>query len=108
MIYLVTGNQQLFESEYYEIISIERSLELINSWDIVQFDTETSGRDPHICKILCAQFGNRAADIQIVVDTLTINILYYKSILETKLLIGCIFGFNKSIKIKSAFAPSSI
>ena len=84
MIYLVTGNQQLFGSDYYEIISIAKSLEIINKWDLVQFDTETSGRDPHCCKILCAQFGNRAADIQIVVDTSTVDILLYKNILETK------------------------
>ena len=88
MIYLVTGNQQLFKSEFYEIISAEKSLEILKTWDLVQFDTETSGRDPHVCKILCAQFGNRAAGIQIVVDTLTTNILLYKEILETKLLIG--------------------
>ena len=69
MIYLVTENHLLFESEFYTIISSEKSLEIINEWDVVQFDTETSGRDPHVCKILCAQFGNREADIQIVVDT---------------------------------------
>lgn len=108
MIYLVTGNQQLFESEYYEIISIERSLELINSWDIVQFDTETSGRDPHICKILCAQFGNRAAGIQIVVDTLTINILYYKSILETKLLVGHNLKFDIQFLYNHKIIPTKV
>ena len=79
MIYLVTGNQQLFSSDYYEIISIAKSLEIINKWDLVQFDTETSGRDPHCCKILCAQFGNRAADIQIVVDTSNVNLKASKS-----------------------------
>lgn len=88
MIYLVTTNRQLFESEFYKIISIEQSLEIIKTWDVVQFDTETSGKDPHVCKVLCAQFGNRKAGIQIVVDTLTIDLLLYKDILETKLIIG--------------------
>ena len=96
MIYLVTGNQQLFGSDYYEIISIDKSLEIINSWDVVQFDTETSGRDSRICKILCAQFGNRCAGIQIVVDTSTVNILLYKNILESKLLIGHNLKFDIS------------
>jgi hypothetical protein len=82
MIYLVTLNRQLFESEFYSIISLEESLEIINQWDVVQFDTETSGRDPKICKILCAQFGNRQANIQIVVDALSISILNYKQILK--------------------------
>ena len=58
MIYLVSKNTELFESSFYSIISEEESLEIINSWDIVQFDTETSGRNAHICTILCAQFGN--------------------------------------------------
>ena len=88
MIYLVTRNRQLFKSEYYEIISLEKSIEIIKSWDLIQFDTETSGRDPHVCKILCAQFGNRKAGIQIVVDTSTIDICNYRNLLETKLIIG--------------------
>ena len=65
MIYLVTRNRQLFKSEYYEIISLEKSI-----------------------KILCAQFGNRKAGIQIVVDTSTIDICNYKNLLETKLIVG--------------------
>ena len=88
MIYLVTRNRQLFKSEYYEIISLEKSIEIIKSWDLIQFDTEKSGRDPHVCKILCAQFGNRKAGIQIVVDTSTIDICNYRNLLETKLIIG--------------------
>ena len=88
MIYLVTRNRQLFKSEYYEIISLEKSIEIIKSWDLIQFDTETSGRDPHVCKILCAQFGNRKAGIQIVVDTSTIDICNYRNLLETKLIVG--------------------
>ena len=88
MIYLVTRNQQLFNPEEYTIITLTKSLDIIKSWDIVQFDSETSGRDAHICDILCVQFANRKADTQIVVDILTIDLLEYKEILETKLLVG--------------------
>lgn len=88
MIYLVTGNQQLFKSDYYEIISEEKSIEIINTWDVVQYDSETSGRDPHVCGILCIQFGNKAANIQIVVDITTVDIRKYKEILENKLLVA--------------------
>lgn len=108
MIYLVTRNQQLFKSEFYEIISLEKSLEIINKWDIVQFDTETSGRDPHICKILCIQFGNRAAGIQVVVDTLTINILAYKEILETKLLVGHNLKFDTQFLYNYGIIPTKV
>lgn len=107
MIYLVTKNQQLFKSEYYEIISLEKSLEIINTWNVVQFDTETSGRDPHVCKILCAQFGNRQADIQIVVDTLTTDIRYYKEILETKLIIGHNLKFDIQFLYNHSIIPTN-
>ena len=108
MIYLVTGNQQLFQSEFYEIISVEKSLEILKTWDPVQFDTETSGRDPHVCKILCAQFGNREASIQIVVDTLTIDILLYKEILETKLLIGHNLKFDIQFLYNHGIIPTKV
>ena len=108
MIYLVTGNRQLFHSEYYEIISLEKSLEIIENWDVVQFDTETSGRDPHCCKILCAQFGNKNADIQIVVDTSTTDILHYKNLLETKLLIGHNLKFDIQFLYNHSIIPTQV
>ena len=86
MIYLVSYNKSLFESPNYSYLSVEESIKEIESWDVVQFDTETSGRDPHLCKVLCAQFGNRKRNIQIVVDTLSVDLLLYKRILEEKLI----------------------
>ena len=108
MIYLVTGNRLLFESEHYEIISVEKSLEILNTWDIVQFDTETSGRDPHVCKVLCAQFGNREAGIQIVVDTSTIDLLLYKDILEKKLLVGHNLKFDIQFLYNYEIIPTKV
>ena len=108
MIYLVTGNRLLFESEHYEIISVEKSLEILNTWDIVQFDTETSGRDPHVCKVLCAQFGNREAGIQIVVDTLTTDLLLYKDILEKKLLVGHNLKFDIQFLYNYEIIPTKV
>ena len=108
MIYLVSENQQLFQSEHYSTISLEKSLEIINSWDIVQFDTETSGRDAHICKVLCAQFGNREADTQIVVDTTTISLLHYKTILETKLIIGHNLKFDIQFLYQYEIIPTKV
>ena len=88
MIYLVSTQERLFDSPNYEMMSLEDSLNTIESWDIIQFDTETSGRNTHLCEILCMQFGNKLADTQIVVDCTTIDIQKYKSLLETKLLVG--------------------
>ena len=60
---------------------------MMQSWGVVQFDSETSGRDPHLCDFLCVQFGNDKANAQIVVDTSTTDIRKYKDILESKLCI---------------------
>ena len=60
----------------------------MESWDILQFDSETSGRDPHICKLLCIQFGDKQGENQVVVDTTTISPSYYKKLLESKYIIG--------------------
>jgi len=87
MIYLVSLNRELFEHSEYKIISKEESLEMMNTWNVIQLDSETSGKDPHICDLLCLQFGNRAANAQIVVDCSCIDVKYYKELLETKQLI---------------------
>lgn len=108
MIYLVTKNQQLLNSEFYEIISAEKSLEIIKTWDVVQFDTETNGRDPHVCKILCAQFGNCEVNIQVVVDTSTIDLLLYKEILETKLIIGHNLKFDIQFLYNYKIVPTKV
>lgn len=88
MIYLVTGQQQLFESDLYKVISIEESLQLLNSCKILQYDSETSGIDSHLGQILCIQFGSKKKDFQIVIDCTTIDIINYKNILEKSLLVG--------------------
>ena len=88
MIYLVTANQDLFENQHYKHISIEESIEMISTWNKVQYDSETNGRDAHVNQLLCAQFGNKEANAQVVVDCSTIDIKRYKEILETKLVIG--------------------
>ncbi len=88
MIYLVTADQQLFESNLYKTISVEESLQMMKDWKIVQYDSETDGRDAHVNHLLCAQFGNKKANAQIVVDCSTVDIRLYKGILETKMLIG--------------------
>lgn len=87
MIYLVTHKQELFPNDAYQCITTQQSLDLINKWVHIQFDTETTGRDPHLCTILCAQFGSPDGQTQVVVDCTTINIQSYKDVLEQKLLI---------------------
>ena len=87
MIFLVSLQQQLFESDKYQMLSPEEALDKMRSWNRVQFDSEENGRDAHINKMLSAQFGNDATDTRIVVDCSTINIVLFKEILENKLVI---------------------
>lgn len=81
MIYLVTNQRTLFESEIYKIISVEESLRLLNPLTVVGLDTETKGIDPHTGTLLSLQLGNR--DFQIVIDCITIDISLYKNYLES-------------------------
>ena len=87
MIYVVTKNQELFTDNLYTIITIEECLSLLQQMNMIQVDTETNGRDPHVNKLLCIQFGNDKLDAQIVVDLNDIDVSIFKSILEEKYLI---------------------
>lgn len=42
-IFLVSAQHKLFESTEYKQLSIEDSLAMINSWGVIQYDSETSG-----------------------------------------------------------------
>lgn len=88
MIYLVSKQQTLFDSTEYQKLSVEDSLAMMSSWRVVQYDSETSGRDCHLCQILCIQFGNDETDTRIVVDCTTTDIKLYKDIIESKLIVG--------------------
>ena len=88
MIYLVTSQTKLFECDEYKTISVEESLAMLNKCEVLQYDSETTGRDAHICDILCIQFGSDKYDFQMVIDCTTIDIMLYKDILESKFLVG--------------------
>lgn len=87
MIHLVTKNQELFSNDIYDIISLEGCLRLLEQMPVIQVDSETDGKDPHVNKVLCIQFGSDKLDCRIVVDTLTIDITNFKDILENKFLV---------------------
>ena len=106
MIYLVTNQKDLFNSSAYTNITVEESLQIMSNWDTIMFDTETSGRNPHICKLLTAQFGTK--DTQIVVDCTTINFKQYKEILETHLLVGHNLKFDCQFLYKYEIVPTKV
>ena len=81
----------------------------MESWLVIQLDSETSGRDPHLCDFLCVQFGNDKADKRIVVDTSTVDIRKYKELLESKMCVlqnakfDLQFFFNYGIIIRKVY-----
>ena len=81
MVYLVTANRVLFYSDTYTIITKEQAFSKIEKCDVIQLDTETTGLDPHTCKILTQQFGTE--NDQFVIDNSTIDPTYFKPILES-------------------------
>lgn len=108
MIYLVSACQKLFESTEYKQLSIEDSLAMINSWGVIQYDSETAGRDCHLCDLLCAQFGNDAADARIVVDCTTVDIKLYKEALETKWVVGQNLKFDLQFLYNYGIIPRKV
>lgn len=106
MIYFVTNNNTI-KTEYQKITT-KYSLNLIKDWEIIQFDTETSGLDPHIDKLLCMQLGNDAQDVRIVIDTTTVKVIKYKKILENKLIIGHNLKFDLQFLYKYKIIPHNV
>ena len=108
MIYLVTAQQQLFDRDDFKIISVEESLDMMKDWKVVQLDSETDGRDAHLCKLLCVQLGNDKQDARIVIDTSTVDIKKYKTILESKLCIGHNLKFDLQFLYNYGIIPRKV
>lgn len=105
MIYLVTREQKLFENPEYKTITIEESLQLLNGCKVLQYDSETTGRNARLCSILCIQFGNKEKDFQIVIDCTTIDITIYKDILKNTLLVGQNLKFDLQFLYNHGIVP---
>lgn len=108
MIYLVSTQTELFEKDTYKCISVQRSLDIMNGWNIVQYDSETEGRDCHLCKLLSMQFGSSDGETQVVVDCSTINPSEYKELLETKYIVGQNLKFDLQFLFNYKIIPTRI
>ena len=108
MICLVTKQQELFESEVYKVIDELKALEMMKDWNLVQFDSETNGRDAHLCDFLCVQFGNDKTDTRIVVDTTTVDVKLFKEVLETKRVIGHNLKFDLQFLYNYDIKPTKV
>ena len=109
MIYLCTNQNELFHNKDYKTITPAQALKLIKDWKVCQVDTETNGRDAHLCKLLSVQLGNDNTNTRIVIDCSTVVIKLFKDFLENTF---CIFQngkfdlqffFNHGIIIKNLY-----
>lgn len=91
MIYLVSDRLQYNDSDIQNM-SFEDSCEMIVSWPVVQFDTETTGLNCHVNRLTSMQFGYKnyhtGETTQMVVDCDSISPTKYKSVIEDSYLIG--------------------
>lgn len=85
MIYLVSKQTSLFQSDLYEELDVNTALEMLSKEDMLAADTETEGFDWLTKKLLTIQLGNE--EWQIVWDCTTVPISLLKEILETKTLL---------------------
>ena len=108
MIYLVSRQQDLFNIPGVQAVTAAESLEIMKNWKMLQYDSETSGRDPHLCNLLCIQFGDMEGENQVVVDTTTISPLYYKDQLESKYIIGHNLKFDLQFLYNYGIIPRKV
>jgi DNA polymerase-1 len=80
MIYLVTAQQNIFDSPFYKNCTVKDSVEFLKNMNPIGLDTETTGLDCWSDKLKLLQLGNK--DIQIIIDCFTIDIENYRCILE--------------------------
>ena len=83
-------------------------MKIMSEWSMYQFDSETTGRDCHINDFLCIQFGNIEGTIQIVVDTTTISIMYYKEYIENHYMIGQNLKFDLQFLYNYSIIPRKV
>lgn len=84
MIYFVSGQKELYEfpESRYKCVSVEESLSILETLQIVSLDTETLGTEIWQGKLLMLQLGNKES--QVVIDCTTIDIQLYKEYLESE------------------------
>lgn len=113
MIYLVSKSIVLDDSvRDIEKMSLTEAVKLIKTWPVVQFDGETTGLDPHICKLRCHQFGYKnyqtGESTQIIIDCFEHSPTEYKEIFEKSYLIGHNLKFDIEYLYNYGIVPNRI
>lgn len=72
MIYLVSHNKSLFQTDKYIEATMEQAMSVLLPLKLCQLDTETKGLDCHTKALLTIQLGNK--DNQVVIDWTTLTL----------------------------------
>lgn len=72
MIYLVSHNKSLFQTDKYVEATMEQAMSILLPLKLCQLDSETKGLDCHTKALLTIQLGNR--DNQVVIDWTTLTL----------------------------------
>lgn len=113
MVYLVSNDKDLISKvEDVATLTVEESLDIIAHWPLVQFDTETTGLDPHVCKMTSMQFGYKHFDTgdhtEIVVDCNSIDPVLYKEVIENQYLVGHNLKFDLEFLYNYEIVPLKV
>ena len=79
-------------------------LEFLLSHDEIAFDCEASGLDVHSISYFCVQFG--VPGQQIVADCRALPVTFWKTLLETKKLIGVNLKYDVKLLFKHGIRPA--
>ena len=93
MVYLISNQQSLFETDAYKKISFKDAKEYLWELKRQQFDTETMGLDVYTKPLLCYQLGHK--ENQFVFDQASYPITLFKDMFESdREFIGHNIGFD--------------
>ena len=109
MIYLITNRTEIAEFRSVDFIkrcTPEQSLEYLEKLDWIGFDSETGGFDYFIDPLYTIQLGNR--EHQFVVDTVTVDISLFKTLLTEKGLIGHNLKFDLKFLYAKGIFPTKV
>ena len=81
MIYLISKQRSLFETDLYEEISFLEAKSNLEKLQVIQVDTETAGLDVFTKPLLCYQLGNK--ENQYVFDQSSYSIELFKDFFES-------------------------
>lgn len=112
MIYLVSSRIDVTGVDDIRKMSVQDSINMIRTWPVVQYDSETTGLDARICKMQSMQFGYKNPDTkqadQIVVDCLDVDPASYKDVIEKSYLIGHNLKFDIKFLYNHGIIPRRV